>query len=58
MQPCSPTLGVLAPEIGLSVAGAIYESQFAMHVRGVADVAADMFSQQSEPGHTYSSQSL
>ena len=49
MQPHSATLGVIARELALDIADAIYEPQMASHVPGVANVAADALSRKHQP---------
>ena len=50
MQPHSPTVGVIAREISLDVADAIYEPQVASHVPGISNIIADTLSRRYDPG--------
>ena len=54
MQPHSATLGIIARELALDIADAMYEPQCAAHVPGVANVAADALSRRFEPNFAYS----
>ena len=53
MQPHSASLGVVAREVALDIADAIYEPQLASHVPGVANVAADALSRKYQPDFQY-----
>ena len=54
MQPHSDSLGVVAREMALDIADAIYDPQLASHVPGVANVAADTLSRRFQPGYAFS----
>ena len=49
MQPHSYSLGVVARELALDIADAVYEPQLASHVPGVANIAADCLSRKFQP---------
>ena len=53
MQPHSPALNVIARELALDIADALYEPQICEHVPGVANIAADALSRKWEPTHRY-----
>ena len=53
MQPSSPTLGIIARELALDIADAVYEPQLASHVPGLANVAADTLSRKHQPGYAF-----
>ena len=53
MQPHSPSLGVVAREMALDIAEAVYDPQVATHVPGVANTAADELSRRLEPNHAF-----
>ena len=53
MQTSSPSLGVIAREIALDIADAIYEPQIATHVPGIANVVADILSRRYDPAKIY-----
>ena len=54
MQPSSPSLGVIARELSLDIADAIYDPQLVSHVPGVANLAADALSRLFQPGKRFS----
>ena len=49
MQPHSPTLGVIAREMALDVAGLSYAPDIVRHIPGIANVSADALSRRYEP---------
>ena len=53
MQPSSPTLGIIARELALDLADAIYDPQLVSHVPGVANLAADALSRFHQPGKRF-----
>ena len=53
MQPHSPSLGVVAREVALDVADAVYDPQVATHVPGVANVCADELSRRYQPDRRF-----
>ena len=53
MQPHFPTQGVVARELALDIADAIYQPTLASHIPGIANVAADMLSRRYQPGVHY-----
>ena len=53
MQPHSASLGVVAREMALDIADAIYDPQLATHVPGVANVAADTLSRRFMPVYAF-----
>ena len=54
MQTSSHALGIIAREIALDTADAIYEPQIASHIPGIANVVADTLSRRFDPAKTYS----
>ena len=54
MQTSSHSLGIVARELALDVADAIYEPQVASHVPGIANVVADRLARRYDPAKTYS----
>ena len=53
IQPHSPMLNLIARELALDVADAIYQPQICEHVPGVANIAADALSRKYDPGFRY-----
>ena len=53
MQPKSATLGILAREMAIDVANAIYEPSVVSHLPGVANQTADQLSRRFQPGVVY-----
>ena len=49
MQPHSPTLGVIAREMALDIAGLSYAPDTVRHIPGIANVSADALSHRFEP---------
>ena len=53
MQPHSASLGIVARELALDIADAMYEPQIAAHIPGVANVAADALSRRFDPDFAF-----
>ena len=52
MQPHSQQLGIIARELALDIAAAAHTPDVVRHIPGIANVAADALSRQTEPGNT------
>ena len=53
MQPSGPSLMVVARELALDVADAVYDPQLVSHIPGVANLAADALSRKFDPNVRY-----
>jgi len=54
----SPALGIIARELALDVAHAVYQPDIVAHVPGIANKLPDMLSRRHEPGYTWSTPAI